>query len=231
MEWSLFEILSGIEEMLSIILTKVWPKFGHAYWKGQDGQRKSITRAFHLTVSFSSIFRSADLKGPQSLKGATGLLPSATQHCWGNLLKNSCLRSSVLRLSPSSSLLDFQRALGINVTSGIVMFVVARSYVMESYAIFCEPKLSIYRVSCHVSAGKSKPCWYFNLTTPRMGEIRSWKVSLKIFGTKHNNIMMNIDEPKPNPMIFVETFVLLEGGLIVLWRIPNFTNATHEPCR
>ena len=142
LEWSLFEILSGIEEMLSIILTKVWPKFGHAYWKGQDGQRKT-SRRISPDTSFSSIFRSADLKGPQSLKGATGLLPSATQHCWGNLLKNSCLRSSVLRSSPSSSLLDFQRALGINVTSGIVMSVVARSYVIESCAIFCEPKLII----------------------------------------------------------------------------------------
>lgn len=128
--------------MLSIILTKVWPKFGNAYWKGQDGQRKNITR--NITWPSASVASSdPQTFGPQSLKGATGLLPSATQHCWGNLLKNRCLRSSVLRLSPSSSLLDFQRALGINVTSGVVMSVVARSYVLESYAIFCEPKLII----------------------------------------------------------------------------------------
>ncbi len=75
---------SDIEEMFSRILAKVWPEFGHACWKGQDGQRKTSQGispdTFASVQSASSDLQNFGQKIP-SVKGATGLLTSATQHC------------------------------------------------------------------------------------------------------------------------------------------------------
>lgn len=159
--------------MLSIILTKVWPKLEHAYWKGQDGPRKNITRAFHLTVSFSSIFRSADLWSP-ILERSDGFAPK----CYSTLLRQPAQKQ--LPQIIGSQIITIIFLVGLSKGSWNKCDLRYRD--VCSGKVICNGVICnflraqtnlLYRVSCNVSAGKSKPYWYFNPTTPRMGEIRS----------------------------------------------------------